>query len=349
LNKDGMNRRDFLKTTVGAGAVLVAGGAMGGTKAAYGALKMAELDKLVITIITDNYYDALRPDAPVTKRFRTQPGKSMHAEHGLSYFIETKRDGKTGVFMFDYGLDAQGVKKNMDVLGLDVGRAEGFGLSHGHFDHWGGFTEILAMNRARIKKGAPFYLGEGAFEQRYSLVPGTGERLDIGRLSRADIEAARLVEIVEVTNPTEVMPGGYFSGKVEQVTDYEKIPPGLLVKRGEAVVVDTFPGEQAMAFNVKGKGLVVVSSCAHRGIVNTVKHVQKISGVEKVYAVIGGFHLVNAKPEVIEKTVADMKTINPAYIVPAHCTGFEATVAFAKAMPGSFILNTAGTRYTFSA
>jgi 7,8-dihydropterin-6-yl-methyl-4-(beta-D-ribofuranosyl)aminobenzene 5'-phosphate synthase len=347
--KDVMNRRDFLKTTVGAGAVLMAGGVMGGPKTAYGAVKMAELDKLVITIITDNYYNGLMPDAPVTKRFRVLPGKGMHAEHGLSYFIETAGSGKTGVFMFDYGLDPQGVKNNMDVLGIDVGRAQGFGLSHGHFDHWGGFTEMLAMNRARIKKGAPFYMGEGAFEQRYSVVPGTGERLDIGRLSRADIEATGLVRIVEVKNPTEVMPGGYFSGYVEQVTDYEKTPPALLVKRGDAVVPDSFPGERAMAFNVKGKGLVVVSSCAHRGIVNTVKHVQKMSGVEKVYAVVGGFHLVNAKQEVIDRTVADMKAINPAYIVPAHCTGFEATAAFARAMPDSFILNTAGTRYMFSA
>ena len=347
--KDEISRRDFLKTTVGAGAVLMAGGVMGGAKTAYGAVKMAELDKLNITVITDNYYDALRPDAQVTKRFRTQPGKWMHAEHGLSYFIETAGGGKTGVFMFDYGLDAQGVKKNMDVLGLDAGRAEGFGLSHGHFDHWGGFTQMLALNKDRIKKGAPLYLGEGAFDQRYSLVPGTGQRLDIGRLSKADIEATGLVRIVEVKTPTEVMPGGYFSGCVEQVTEYEKVPPVLLVEQNGAVVADSFPGEQAMAFNVKGKGLVIVSSCAHRGIVNTVKHIRKMSGVEKVHAVVGGFHLVNAKPEVIERTVADMKAINPAYLVPAHCTGFEATIAFAKAMPDSFILNTAGTKYTFSA
>jgi 7,8-dihydropterin-6-yl-methyl-4-(beta-D-ribofuranosyl)aminobenzene 5'-phosphate synthase len=104
-----------------------------------------------------------------------------------------------------------------------------------------------------------------------------------------------------------------------------------------------------MVFNVKGKGLIVLSGCAHRGIVNTVKHIQKMAGVEKVYAVVGGFHLVNAKPEIIEKTIADMKAINPTYVVPAHCTGFEASVMFARAMPDQFILNTAGTTYTFSA
>ena len=310
---------------------------------------MAEVDSVIITIITDNYYDALRPDASVTKRFRAVPGKWMHAEHGLSFFVETTSNGKTGAFMFDYGLDARGVKGNMDVLGLDMARAEGFGLSHGHFDHWGSFTQMLAMNRARIKKGTPFYLGEGAFERRYSLMPGTTDRIDIGQLNRSQIEALDLVRIVEVKTPTEVMPGGYFSGRVEQVTDYEKIPPELLVKQGDTVVVDSFPGEQAMAFNLKGKGLVVLSGCAHRGIINAVKHVRKMAGVEKVYAVVGGFHLVNAKPEVIERTVADMKSINPEIIVPAHCTGFEAIVAFSKAMPGQFILNTAGTRYTLQA
>jgi 7,8-dihydropterin-6-yl-methyl-4-(beta-D-ribofuranosyl)aminobenzene 5'-phosphate synthase len=315
----------------------------------YGSVKMPEVDSVVITIITDNYYDALRPDAAVTKRFRTQPGKWMHAEHGLSYFIETASNGRTSGFMFDYGLDAQGVKQNMKALGIDVGKAVGFGLSHGHFDHWGALIEMLNLNRSRIKQGAPLYLGEEAFERRYSLVSGTTDRLDIGQLNRADIEALGLVRVVEVKSPTEVVPGGYFTGNIDRVTEYEKAPPVLLVKKGDAAVVDSFPGEQAMAFNVKGKGLVVLSGCAHAGIVNTVKHVQKMTGIEKVHAVVGGFHLVNAKPEIIRKTVADIKAINPDFIVPAHCTGFEATIAFSKEMPGRFILNTAGTRYTFAA
>jgi 7,8-dihydropterin-6-yl-methyl-4-(beta-D-ribofuranosyl)aminobenzene 5'-phosphate synthase len=347
--KEEMDRREFLKTTVAAGVALAAGGVMSGTKSAYGSVPMPEVDKVVITIITDNYYDALRPDAPVTKRFRTQPGKWMHAEHGLSYFIETSSKGKTSGFMFDYGLDAPGVQKNMDVLGIDVGKAAGFGLSHGHFDHWGAFTEMLAFNRSKIKKGLPLYLGEGAFERRYSLRPGTNDRLDIGQLNKADIEGLNLVQIVEVKKPTEVVPGGYFTGTIEKVTDYEKTPPVLLVKAGDAVIPDTFPGEQAMAFNLKGKGLVVLSGCAHVGIVNTVKHVQKITGIEKVHAILGGFHLVNAKPEVVQRTVADIKTINPEWVVPAHCTGFEATMVFARELRGKFILNTAGTSYTFAA
>jgi 7,8-dihydropterin-6-yl-methyl-4-(beta-D-ribofuranosyl)aminobenzene 5'-phosphate synthase len=313
----------------------------------HGSVNVTPVERLVITVITDNYYDALRSDAAITRRFRTRPGQWMHAEHGLSFFIEASSDGGTNGFMFDYGLDAQGVHKNMEVLGIDVGKAVGFGLSHGHFDHWTGLTQLLTLNRSKIQKGSPLYVGEDAFERRYSFVPGTSNRLDIGRLSKSEIEALGLVSVVEVKRPTEVMPGGYFSGNLERVTEYEKVPPYLLIQKGETVVVDTFPGEQAMVFHVKDKGLVIVSGCAHAGIINTIKHLKKITGIDKVHAVIGGFHLVNAQPEVIQRTIADLKAINPDWIIPAHCTGFEATKAFSGAMPDRFILNTAGTQYTF--
>src|SRR5208282_4787607 len=118
-------------------------------------VRMPEVERVVITVITDNYYDALRPDVPVTRRFRTQPGEWMHAEHGLSCFVETASNHGTGAFMFDYGLDGQGVKRNMDVLGIDAAKAVGFGLSHGHFDHWTGLTTMLSLNRSRIKRGLP--------------------------------------------------------------------------------------------------------------------------------------------------------------------------------------------------
>jgi 7,8-dihydropterin-6-yl-methyl-4-(beta-D-ribofuranosyl)aminobenzene 5'-phosphate synthase len=108
-------------------------------------------------------------------------------------------------------------------------------------------------------------------------------------------------------------------------------------------------GEQALFFNVKGKGLVVVSGCAHAGIVNTVRQAQKVAGMDKLHAVMGGFHLINAKPEVIQNTVTDIKAMKPDHIVPAHCTGFETLVAFSKEMPDAFTLNTAGTKYTFGA
>jgi 7,8-dihydropterin-6-yl-methyl-4-(beta-D-ribofuranosyl)aminobenzene 5'-phosphate synthase len=167
-------------------------------------------------------------------------------------------------------------------------------------------------------------------------------------LKKEDIEGLGFVKIIEVKEPTPIIPGAYFPGRVEQVTDYENVAPNFVAKKGTDFVQETFIGEQAVILNVKGKGLVVVSSCAHRGIVNTIKQAQRMTGIEKVHAVIGGFHLTGTTPDRIQKTIADIKAINPEYIVPTHCTGFQAISAFAREMPDRFILNTAGTKYTIT-
>jgi 7,8-dihydropterin-6-yl-methyl-4-(beta-D-ribofuranosyl)aminobenzene 5'-phosphate synthase len=345
--KEGMDRRDFLKYTLTTGAVLAAGNGLMGSLNAMASTKIAEADKVTIWILTDNYYDALRPDNKITKRYRVLPGKSIHAEHGLSYYVETVVDGKTSGCMFDYGLDPIGVLNNIALLGLDVGKANAFGLSHGHFDHWMGAVRILRQVNVKIPKGTPFYVGEECFAERYSVRPGGTEQMYLGQLRKDDIEAFGL-KVVEVKDAVQIIPGAFLTGNIERVTAYEKALPTLLIKRSDKPEPDDFRGEQALFFVVKGKGLVVLSGCAHRGIVNTVKQAQKVAGTDKLHAVLGGFHLIGAKPEVIENTVADVKAMKPDYIVPTHCTGFEAIVAFGKQMPDQFTLNTAGTQYTFS-
>ncbi|RJR51072.1 MAG: twin-arginine translocation signal domain-containing protein [Desulfobacteraceae bacterium] len=345
---EGMDRRDFLKYSLATGIALAAGNHLTGSSNAMASPKITEVDKLSIWILADNYYDALRPDNKVTNRYRVVPGKSIHAEHGLSYYIETLVDGKTSGCMFDYGLDPIGVMNNIDLLGLDLGKANAFGLSHGHFDHWMGAVEILKRAQSKIQKGTPFYLGEEGFAHRYSVRPGGTDAMDLGQLKKEDIERFG-VKVVEVSKPAEIIPGAYFTGNIERHTAYEKIPPTLLIKRGEKPEPDDFRGEQAIFFKVKGKGLVVLSGCAHRGIVNTVVQSQKVSGTDQLHAVLGGFHLINAKPEIIQNTVADIKSMKPEYVAPTHCTGFEAISAFCKEMPEQFTLNTAGTKYTFSA
>jgi 7,8-dihydropterin-6-yl-methyl-4-(beta-D-ribofuranosyl)aminobenzene 5'-phosphate synthase len=345
---DGMGRREFLKYSMATGAILAAGGATKEGVMAQEEANITEVDKVTIWVITDNYYDALRPDAKFTKRYRVLPGKSIHAEHGLSYYVETVVNGKTSSCMLDYGLDPVGVMNNIAMLGLDLGKANAFSLSHGHFDHWMAAVEILKKNQSKITSGTPFYVGEEAFLRRYVLNPGATQPVDIGQLKKEDIEALGL-KVVDVKGPVQVIPGAYFTGNIPRVTAYEKINPNLLCKRGETPEPDDFRGEQALFFKVKGKGLVVLSGCAHTGIVNTVKQAQKVSGTDKLIVVMGGFHLIGAKPEVIEATVEGIKAMKPDHIVPTHCTGFEAITAFGKAMPAEFVLNTAGTQYTFAA
>jgi 7,8-dihydropterin-6-yl-methyl-4-(beta-D-ribofuranosyl)aminobenzene 5'-phosphate synthase len=345
--REGMDRREFLKFSISTGAILMAGEGMKAGALAQSTAKVAEVDKVTIWVLTDNYYDALRPDSKITKRYRVVPGKSIHAEHGLAYYMETMVSGKVGACMFDYGLDSVGVMNNITLLGLDLGKTDAFSLSHGHFDHFMSAVDIIKQNQSRIA-GRTFFVGEEAFARRYSLRPGTTEAVDLGQLRREDIEALGL-KVVEVKSPLQIVPGVNITGNIERVTVYEKVPPSLLIKRGEKPEPDDFRGEQALFFNVKGKGLVVLSGCAHAGIVNTVKHAQKVSGIDKIHAVMGGFHLINAKPEIIQNTVADIKAMKPDYIIPTHCTGFEAIAAFGKEMPNEFVLNTAGTQYTFGA
>jgi 7,8-dihydropterin-6-yl-methyl-4-(beta-D-ribofuranosyl)aminobenzene 5'-phosphate synthase len=265
----------------------------------------------------------------------------------LAYQLETVVGGEPHYCLFDFAADAQGVMKNMNLLKMDLTKIEALGISHDHWDHQAAFLEIMKAKKDQFRKGIPLYVGEHFFEGTYMKAPN-GKIVSLLALNRSDVEALGIVKIIEAKEPTAIIPGAYLPGRVEQVTDYEKVPPGFVTKKGNEYVQEFFPGEQAVILNAKGKGLVVLSSCAHRGIVNTVKHAQKMTGIEKVYLVMGGFHLTNAKPDVIKKTVADIKAINPQYIVPTHCTGFDAITTFYREMPDQFILNTAGTRYTIT-
>ena len=345
---DLLSRRAFLKYSLATGAAVVAKDHIVGGVKAQPAVRVTPVDKLTVWVLTDNYFDSLRADVKITKRYRVQTGRSIHAEHGVSFFVETSVAGKTSSCMFDYGLDPAGVLNNIALLGVDVGRVDAFGLSHGHFDHYASAVGILKHNQARIPRGTPFYVGEEAFVRRYVLRPGAAEPTDLGQLRREDLEALGL-RVVEVKTPIEVIPGAHLTGYIARRTDYERVAPTFLVQRGDKIEHDLFPGEQAIFFDVKGKGLVVLSGCAHVGIVNTVRQAQKNAGTDRIHAIMGGFHLIGAKPEVIRSTVADIKAMKPDFIVPAHCSGFEAVVAFSQEMPNQFVLNTAGTQYTFAA
>ncbi len=311
------------------------------------AIETNEVERVTIWVVTDNYYDALRPDGTFARRYRSLgAGKSIHAEHGLSYYIETVVNGNTSACMFDFGQDSQGVSNNLNLLGIDLGRIQAFGLSHGHFDHFLGAIDILKLARPLLAPDTPFYVGEESFSHRYLSLPGTSGTMDLGQLKKERIEALGF-KVVEVAGPVAIIPGAYLTGNIERVAPYEKVPPALLIQRGEKPEADDFRGEQALFFNVKNRGLVVLSGCAHAGIVNTVNQARKVSGVDKVHAVMGGFHLINAKPEIIKMTLEDIRAMRPECVVPTHCTGFEAIEAFKREMAGEFNLNTAGSRYTF--
>lgn len=346
--KKEMNRREFLKVSAVTGTLILLGDASPGEIVAQGSVEIPEAEKIVVTVITDNFAHATRPNYKIAQRHGGAGlERALHGEHGLSYHIETIVDGKSHACLFDFAAEFHGVKRNMELLKVDFKKIGALGISHDHWDHQATLVEFLKTKRDEISKGIPLYVGEKFFVGTYAKRP-TGKIESLLALKREDIEGLDLVRIVEVKSPTAIIEGGYLTGRIEQITDYEKVPPVFVAKKGDEFVQEDFIGEQAIVLNAKGKGLVVLSGCAHRGIVNTVKHAQKMTGIEKVHAIVGGFHLTGAKTEIIHRTIADIKTIRPDYIVPTHCTGFEAITAFAQEMPDQFILNTAGTKYVIS-
>jgi len=339
--------RKFLTVINVAIAVFLMVGIMNGRTMARDLIKIPEAEKIIITVVADNYTDAVRPDYKIAKRpvVATSPlDVAMHAEHGLAYHVETIVNNSAHSFLFDFGTDYYGVKKNLDLLKINLNSLEAIALSHDHFDHQGTLVELLGDERNGIPRGIPFFVGRQTFIDKYYRLPD-GRVVSELPLKREEVERSRVVKIVEIENPTQIVPGAYLTGTIEMVMPFEKPNPACLIKKGDQFVQDGLIGEQAVILNVKGKGLVVISACAHRGIVNTVKYAQKITGIRKVHAIIGGFHLTGAEPEIIQKTIAEIKAINPDYIIPIHCTGFETVSAFAREMPDQFILNTVGTRY----
>lgn len=347
-----MNRREFLKTTAATGAALLSSNLLHGVSNAEGIIKIPEADKIMVTILTDNYSDINIYAHNIATRWRRAPGPienwPLHAEHGLSYLVETTINGVDHSFLFDFGSEFRGVLRNMEILNVNFNKLEALALSHGHWDHQLTFLNLMQAKKAMMREGIPLYVGEEAFIERFSR-EASGRVISMGQLKKEDIEALGFIKIVEIKDPTSVVPGAFSSGKIDMVTEYEKLLPRLVKRENNEFVQDFFTGEQVIILNLKGGGLIVLSGCAHRGIVNAVKQAQKITGIEKIHAVVGGFHLVESKPEVIDKTIADIRALSPTYIVPTHCTGFQAITAFAREMPKQFVLSAVGTRFTFGA
>jgi 7,8-dihydropterin-6-yl-methyl-4-(beta-D-ribofuranosyl)aminobenzene 5'-phosphate synthase len=128
------------------------------------------------------------------------------------------------------------------------------------------------------------------------------------------------------------------------VEDYDHFTPA---ERSGKLVKDTHPDEHATCYIVKGKGLVVITSCGHVGLINTTKAAMAVSGVSKLHAVVGGFHLGLAPLEYIEQTIGELQELNPDVVLPMHCTGASFIQAMRRRMPEKLVTSNVGSRYTF--
>ncbi len=315
-------------------------------------IKLNELDRVEILTLQDNTIDITMMDnnAIVQRAMAIKDGQiknSILAEHGFSALVRTTVGEKTRTLLFDFGYSEGGAAFNARALGVDMGQVEALALSHGHSDHMGGFAALVEMIG---KKGLPLFVHPGIFKAPRYLKLGEGLKFDFPAITRAGLEQAG-VKVIEVKGPETLLDGDVgFLGEIERVTDFEKGFPIAFFQEDAVEKWDPIEDDTAIVMNLKGKGLVVLSGCAHSGVVNTVRYAKAVTGVEKVHVVMGGFHLSGPFFEpIVGRTTEELRTLAPDYIIPTHCTGRKAIMYMENAMPGQFILNMSGTKLTFAA
>lgn len=312
---------------------------------------LVSVDKIEIVTLMDNYSDILlQSSGPVTRpplaTGEEIPTDTLLAEHGLSQLVRLYCREETHSILLDTGYSPVGVPHNLEILKIDLKEIEAIVLSHGHMDHTGSLHPILES----LDRQIPLVVHPEAFHSPRYLDMGAGKKILFPRtLDRGDLVALG-AEITESKAPVSLCNNRLLvTGEVERTTAFEKGMPNAFLSRDGKEAPDSILDDQSLVIHLKGKGLVVISGCAHAGIVNTVNFARKITGIEKIYGVIGGFHLSGPAFEpIIEDTIEEFKKMDLKMIVPMHCTGWKAIERFRKEFPSSFVLNSVGSKFTLN-
>jgi 7,8-dihydropterin-6-yl-methyl-4-(beta-D-ribofuranosyl)aminobenzene 5'-phosphate synthase len=319
------------------------------------------VDSLRITVLMDNVSDMLLLDQGPAKRIglatsASEPPRmpaplldtketidAVIAEHGFSALVTVTKGGRDRRILFDAGLTPDGTIENMRRLQVEPKDIETIVLSHGHFDHTTGLDGVVgALGRANL----PVIIHPEFWTKRRIAIPGR-DPFELPSTSKGALEGAGF-EIIEDRQPSFLFDRSLLvTGEVDRTTEFETGFPIHQARRNgtwqpDPLILD----DQALIAHVAGKGLVVLTGCGHAGVVNIVRYAKKLTGIEQVYGVIGGFHLNGPLFEgIISRTVESLLQLSPQYVVPAHCTGWKAQMALASALPDAFIQNSVGTTY----
>lgn len=256
------------------------------------------------------------------------------AEWGLSILVETK-DIK---ILVDTGSSST-VPHNVRQLGVDLSSINKIVLSHGHFDHTGGLKGVLLQAGRKIEVIAH----PDVFDNKNARFGQTDSYIGIP-YERKELESAG-ASFRFSKDPVWITDKIVTTGEIPMVTEYESIEPHFVVKTESGVVPDTFTDDQALVIKTDA-GLVVILGCAHRGMINTLRHAQQITGVNEINTVIGGTHLIQAGEERILMTAASLLEMGVQRVGVSHCTGTKASVLLAQQLGDVFFSNNTGSSIT---
>ncbi len=243
------------------------------------------------------------------------PGLNTSAEHGLSYLIEY--DGKR--LLFDTG-QSNLFLKNAGYLGLDISNVETIVLSHGHFDHGDGLEYL---------NGDQLICHPGCFVTRYR----KHDYSYIG-LKNSKEELAGKFNLITSSKPYQISKKIVFLGEIPRVTEFESKKTTFILEDGTP---DFVLDDSALALQLN-EGLFVITGCGHAGIINTLEHAKNVTGVNKVYGIIGGFHLKKDDRQTRE-TIRYLQENHVVHVYPSHCTDNPALQLFHEAF-GSKLIKT---------
>jgi 7,8-dihydropterin-6-yl-methyl-4-(beta-D-ribofuranosyl)aminobenzene 5'-phosphate synthase len=371
-------RRRFMQGSAAAlGALATYRLVQSGRAAAAGLIDVPVVDRVVVREITDNQHNIFlkplqRPGLVVERTGfpAVSQGKTLESEWGLALHIESTKGGESRRYLLDFGFTSDVYVNNLELMKIDPATVDALILSHGHFDHYGGLVGFLEARRAQMRKDLRLYTGgEDDFCNRFIRGPN-GAFTPFGVLDRRKLKALN-VEPVLAEAPTVIADQAFTTGVIPR-TSFEHVLPNTWVEVGikdgvgcdanayanhhftpEELAGKPEPDqhwhEHATCFRLGDRGLVVISSCSHAGIVNTLRRAQQVSGVEKIYALVGGLHLAPAPDDYLRQVMAELMKFDMEHVMPMHCSGQNFVDLAAKEMPEKLVLCGTGSSFTFAA
>jgi len=287
------------------------------------------LDKIIITVVAE---DSVLYESP------------YWGQHGVSFFLETYKNNTKINILVDVAQNSEALLYNMNLLNIDPSSIDALVITHCHYDHTQGIVDIL---KAVGKKDIPVIAHPDIFRLNFVVSP---------YLRHVGVRNADSKEKIEeqggtlflTSDPFPIVPGLITTGEVTRQTDFEEV--GIPLKtftEDHRIVEDKMKDDIAVIANLKDQGMIIITGCSHAGIVNILKQSIKITSLNKFKAIMGGFHLIEAPIERINKTVESLSHLEIDLISAGHCTGFQAQVALYDKFKNKFLPLHTGLKFIY--